>query len=367
MQGNNHHSQIGLVAVAGSAGGSVAMREILARLPADFPAPILYLQHLNRSCPSGLAEMLQFHTVLKVRWARQGDRLAAGVVYVCPAGSSILVNPDGSLGLLPAATLHERLHAADRFFASIAVNYGARAVAIVLSGAGWDGAEGVCAVHQCQGTVLVQDEESAFLWGMPKAAVASGCVDLVLPLREIAPVLVSLVRNHYPLPALLANAASFVKRPNLPLARGLADTLGKFLAMALTIRRTDLGNIQLFNPETRALSIATQRGFDLNFLEYFGTVGTEDECACGRAMRSGEPVVIADVTADPGFTPHRDIAASAGFRAVQSTPLISREGAFLGVMSTHFRSAQGPSPAELRAFEVHARRTVNMIEQLNGC
>jgi hypothetical protein len=365
--GNNHRSQIALVAVAGSAGGSVALREILARLPADFPSPILYLQHLNRSCPSGLVEMLQSYSTLKVRWAREGDRLSAGVVYVCPMGATILVTPDGRLKLAPIATVRERLYAADRFFASIAASYGARAVAIVLSGAGWDGAEGVCTVHQYGGTVLAQDEESCFLWGMPKAAIASGCVDLVLPLREIAPVLVTLVRDHYPLPVLLANAAKFVKRADLPLARGLAENLGKFLAMALNVRHTDLGNIQLFNPETGMLSIATQRGFDLNFLEYFGAVGQQDESACGRALRSREPVVIADVTTDPRFAVHREIAALAGFRAVQSTPLIARNGALLGMMSTHFRSAEGPSPAELRTFATHARRTASMIEQLSGC
>jgi hypothetical protein len=282
-------------------------------------------------------------------------------------GTTILVTPDGRLKLVPVHSLRERLCAADRFFASIAASYGAHAVAIVLSGAGWDGAEGVCAVHQLQGTVLVQDEESCFLWGMPKAAIASGCVDLVLPLREIAPVLVTLVRDCYPLPLLLANAARFVKRPNLSLARGVADNLGKFLAVALGIRRTDLGNIQLFNPETGTLSIATQRGFDLNFLEYFGVVGKQDESACGRALRSREPVVIADVNTDPRFAANRDIAASAGFRAVQSTPLIRRDGTLLGVMSTHFRRPEGPSPAELHTFEAHARRTANMIEQLTSC
>jgi GAF domain-containing protein len=136
--------------------------------------------------------------------------------------------------------------------------------------------------------------------------------------------------------------------------------------VALSIRPTDLGNIQLFNRETGALSIVTQRGFGLDFLEYFGVVGKQDECACGRAMRSREPIVIADVNTDPGFAVHREIAAAAGFRAVQSTPLISRDGAFLGVMSTHFRSAHSLSTAELRTFEAHARRTANMIEQLNG-
>jgi two-component system chemotaxis response regulator CheB len=366
MRGRNHHSRIGLVAVAGSAGGSVAMCEILARLPADFPSPILYVQHLNTCCRSELAELLQSHTVLEVRWARQGDLLAAGVVYVSPSGSSLAVNLDGSLTLVPMATLCERLHAADCFFTSIAATYGSRALAIILSGAGWDGTEGLCALHEAGGAVFAQDEDSAFLWGMPKAAIAAGCVDSVLPLREIAPVLVNLVRDGHPLATVLANAAALVRRDGMFLAPRLRDSLGKFLAMALSIRRTDLGNIQLFNPETGALSIVTQRGFGLNFLEYFGVVGKQDASACGRAMRSREPVVIADVTTDPGFAVHRGIAASAGFRAVQSTPLISPDGAFLGVMSTHFRGPHSLSALELRTFELHARRTASMIEQING-
>src|SRR5262245_65059968 len=145
MRDGNHHSQIGLVAVSGSAGGSVAIREILARLPADFPSPILYVQHLNRSCPSGLAELLQCHTVLKVRWARQGDRLAAGVVYVCPVGSSLVVNPDGSLTLVPRVNLYERLHAADCFLTSVAASSFLCAVATFLTVTASDGGGGLTA------------------------------------------------------------------------------------------------------------------------------------------------------------------------------------------------------------------------------
>jgi hypothetical protein len=342
------------------------MREILARLPADFPSPILYLQHLSRSYRSPLVELLQYFTVLKVRWAEQGDRLAAGVVYVCPPGSSLQVTPDGTLTLVPMATSRQALHAADRFLASVAASYGYGAVAIVLSGAGWDGAEGVCAVQEQHGTVLVQDEDSAFVWGMPKAALATGCVDLVMPLREIAPVLVNLVRDGYPLTTLQASIAKFTKRTAMSVTPGLWDALGRLLTMALSINRTDLGNIQLVDRKTGALAIVAQRGFGLNFLEHFGAVRAQDECACGRAMRAREPVFIADVTTDPLFAVHRDIAASAGFRAVQSTPLISRNGALLGMMSTHFRAPNQLPYAELRTLEQHARLSADRIEQMNG-
>ena len=106
-------SEIAVVAIAGSTGGTDALRRILACLPADFPAPVLYVQHLNGSCCNVLAEVLQWYTVLKVRWARQGDRLEAGVVYLSPAGFSPFVHPDGTLTLAPTATSREVLHRAD--------------------------------------------------------------------------------------------------------------------------------------------------------------------------------------------------------------------------------------------------------------
>src|SRR5262249_56188099 len=127
-----------------------------------------------------------------------GSGGAGEVVYFCSGGSSLLVNPEGSFTLVPMATFCERLRAADCFFTSIAASYGSRAIAIILSGAGWDGTEGLCALHEVGGAVFAQDEDSAFLWGMPKAAIAAGCVDSVLPLREIAPVLVNLVRDRFP-------------------------------------------------------------------------------------------------------------------------------------------------------------------------
>jgi hypothetical protein len=340
------------------------MREILAHLPADFSAPILYLQHLSASHLGTLADVLQCRTVLQVRWAQQGDRLMAGVVYLCPAGYAFLVHPDGTLTLAPTATRREALHGADRFFASVATSYAHRAVAIVLSGAGWDGTEGVCTVHARHGTVLVQDEASAVVWGMPKAALATGCVDLVLPPQEIAPVLVNLVRDGHPLAALRTRVATCLGSTRMSITPGLCDALEQLLATALTMHRTDLGNIQLVDRQADALTIVAQRGFGLDFLEYFRTVGSQDESACGRAMRAREPVLIADVTVDPCFAVHRSIARSAGFRAVQSTPLMSRGGTLLGVLSMHFRRPHQMSPGEWQRLEQHARRTADIIERL---
>jgi GAF domain-containing protein len=111
---------------------------------------------------------------------------------------------------------------------------------------------------------------------------------------------------------------------------------------------TDLGNIQLLDPQTGKLVIAAQRGFGLGFLDHFSTVGLEDDSACGRAMRDRGSVFIPDVTTDPLFASHRSVAQAAGFRAVKSTPLINQDGALFGVLSTHFRSIR-----QMPAMEIH--------------
>lgn len=112
----------------------------------------------------------------------------------------------------------------------------------------------------------------------------------------------------------------------------------------------DFGNIQFFSPVTGLPAIAivvTQSGFRSEFLEYFAAVD-DDHSACGRAAKAGTQTVIADVTADPGFAPHRQIAAASGFRSVVSTPLVDYSGRLFGVVSTHFRRPCYPPGPDLQ-------------------
>src|SRR5262245_66685128 len=97
-------SKPALVSIVGSAGGCTAVAEILSRLPENFPAPILYFQHLTHSSNGLLSSVLQYYTALRVRWARDGERLMAGVGYLCPAGSAFNVHFDGSLHLASGGT-----------------------------------------------------------------------------------------------------------------------------------------------------------------------------------------------------------------------------------------------------------------------
>jgi PAS domain S-box-containing protein len=130
----------------------------------------------------------------------------------------------------------------------------------------------------------------------------------------------------------------------------------------IALQRADLGNIQMYNAEAQALEIIAQRGFQKDFLEHFRNVDDESS-ACGRAMKLQKRVIVEDVETDTAYAPHRDIAASAGFRAVQSTPLLSRGGEFLGVLSTHFRRPHRPPLRDLRFTDLYAAHAAEIIEQ----
>ena len=145
----------------------------------------------------------------------------------------------------------------------------------------------------------------------------------------------------------------------------LQPLLEEVLTATIALQDADFGNVQLYNPQTQALEVVAHRGFQQDFLEYFSRVH-DSNSACGRALRQQERVIIEDVHTDPRFEPHRPIAASAGFRAVQSTPLFSRSGESLGMISTHFRQAHRPAERELRLTDLYARQAAEMIERKRG-
>ena len=124
-------------------------------------------------------------------------------------------------------------------------------------------------------------------------------------------------------------------------ASELHTLLEEILDASIELQGADLGNIQLYDRDTGTLEIVAHRGFDQEFLDYFSD--TDENAACGRAMKQGERVVIEDVEKDARFEPHRRIAASAGFRAVQSTPLFDRNGELLGMLDAPGRRTGLPS------------------------
>jgi two-component system, chemotaxis family, protein-glutamate methylesterase/glutaminase len=188
-----HTPAFEIVALVASAGGLPALSRVLSHLPADFPAAVVIVQHLDPSRPSLLAKILGNHCALPVREARHGDRLHPGVVYVGPPDHHLLVGAGGVLALTSTQRVHYARPSADTLLESVAQAFGPRAIAVVLSGAGSDGSGGVRVLKRMGGTVIAQDRPTSQSFGMPGSAIHTGCVDAILPLGEIAPALVNLV------------------------------------------------------------------------------------------------------------------------------------------------------------------------------
>jgi two-component system chemotaxis response regulator CheB len=182
-----------VVACGSSAGGLNALTEVLSRLPADFPAAVAAVQHLDPRHRSLMADILAKRTRLRVKEAEAGERLQAGTVYIAPPNRHLLINPDGRLTLADSELVHFLRPSADLLFESVAASFRDRAIGVVLSGTGKDAAMGVTAIKSTGGTVIAQDPKTAEFPGMPGEAIATGNVDFVLPLQEIADALITLV------------------------------------------------------------------------------------------------------------------------------------------------------------------------------
>lgn len=184
-----------VVVIGSSAGGIPALKLLLSALPPDFGAAIVVVQHRKPSGPGMLARVLGRSCPLRVRDAVDGERLRPGVVLLAPSDRHLTVGPGDILSLDQSERIHAVRPSAEKLFVSAAENLGSRVIALVLTGAARDGELGVRAVKRMGGMVIAQDEETSAVFGMPRAAIDSGAVDLVLPLPSIAPALVELAVN----------------------------------------------------------------------------------------------------------------------------------------------------------------------------
>jgi two-component system, chemotaxis family, protein-glutamate methylesterase/glutaminase len=182
-----------IIAFAASAGGLNALSHVLGVLPADLPVAIVVVHHLDPRHRSLIAEILSRRTKLRVQEAREGDHLRPHTVFVAPPDYHLLVNPDATLSLSHSELVHFVRPSADLLFESVAASFKDRAIAVVLSGSGADGAMGLRAIKKMGGTIIAQDEGSSEFFGMPSAAIKTRLVDFILPLDQIAKALVTLV------------------------------------------------------------------------------------------------------------------------------------------------------------------------------
>jgi two-component system chemotaxis response regulator CheB len=186
--------KISAVVLASSTGGPKALSKFFSLLPGDFPVPVLVVQHNSSGFDKGFAQWLDTYTALEVKLAEEGERPRAGKVYIAKTDRHLVVN-GLSLGYNDDESENNQKPAADVLFRSAAKSYGESLVSVVLTGMGCDGAEGTRKVREMGGITIAQDEESSLIYGMPKAAAETGCVDLVLPLEKIPAELDSLVRG----------------------------------------------------------------------------------------------------------------------------------------------------------------------------
>lgn len=185
-----------VVGIAASTGGIKAITELVSALPADFPAAIMVVQHISPESVSYLAEILGRSTSLKVKSAENGERFARGTIYTATPNKHLMVNPDGTLTLSSLDKVQFVRPAADVLFVTMAISYKNRAIAVILTGAGQDGAIGSLAVKRAGGKTIAQEDPE--VPSMPEAAIRIDDVDFVVPLAEIAPILINLVTKGKP-------------------------------------------------------------------------------------------------------------------------------------------------------------------------
>ena len=185
-----------LIAITASAGGVQALSTLLSALPADFPVPLVVVQHLDPHHRSLLPDILERRCALRIKQAAEGDVLETSTAYIAPPNHHLLVNGDGTLSLSHSELVHFVRPSADLLFESVAASHGEHAIGVVLTGTGSDGTMGVRAMDKTGGLVIVQDPASAEFDGMPSAAVRTGAVDEVMRLEEIAPRLIALVKRR---------------------------------------------------------------------------------------------------------------------------------------------------------------------------
>lgn len=178
-----------LVAIAASTGGPPALQSIFSGYDQSYPFGIVVAQHMPSGFTRAFADRLNRVSHFEVREAEDGDLVQPGLALVAPGGRNMVLQSAGidvRARIVPPEPEDRYLPSADRLFVSCAQIYGRRMLAVVLTGMGNDGKEGVVAVKEKGGLVLAESEASAVVYGMPREAAATGCVDRIVPLPGIS-------------------------------------------------------------------------------------------------------------------------------------------------------------------------------------
>ena len=179
-----------------STGGPVALESVIPALPANFPVPILLVQHMPPKFTAALAERLDEISAVKVVEAQDGDDVLPGTVYIAPGDFHMEVIQNGprrNIRLNQDPQENGCRPAVDPLFRSLEKIYGRNLLAVVMTGMGQDGAKSCGSIKERSGRVLVQDKDTSAVWGMPGAVFKAGHADVVLPLRQIPDAICKLI------------------------------------------------------------------------------------------------------------------------------------------------------------------------------
>lgn len=182
----NIKNKIEIVVIGASTGGPLAVTEVLLKLPAHFPAPVVVVQHMPETFTQAFAERLNKQCALAVLEAKHGDVMVAGKVYIAPGGKQMLFDRHFGIKILAGDQRVSYRPSVDIAFASAANSFGSAVLGIVLTGMGADGREGARLLKKQNATIWAQDQKSCVIYGMPKAVVNANLADEVLPLSEIS-------------------------------------------------------------------------------------------------------------------------------------------------------------------------------------
>ena len=183
-------TRIDLVAIACSTGGPNALGELMPQLPGDFPVPMVIVQHMPASFTRLLAARLDGLSALQIREGKEGEVLEKGDVWIAPGDYHMTVMRQGTkfvLGLNQGAPENSCRPAADVLFRSVAHSFKENVLGVVLTGMGADGTRGSVAIREAGGAVIVQDEASSVVWGMPGSVVGAKLAEKICPLNAIVP------------------------------------------------------------------------------------------------------------------------------------------------------------------------------------
>jgi two-component system, chemotaxis family, protein-glutamate methylesterase/glutaminase len=181
--------RIDILAIGVSTGGPQALDKILPLLSANFPIPIVIVQHMPSDFTSLLAERLNTRSSIEIKEGQKGDVLRPGQAYLAAGGKHMVIQPSGNgfqINTHMGPPENSCRPAVDVLFRSIADCYGNNTLAVILTGMGQDGLRGCEAIRESGGTIFIQDENSSVVWGMPGSLARAGLANKVLPLDTMA-------------------------------------------------------------------------------------------------------------------------------------------------------------------------------------